>query len=85
VAIPTIFGAYNQYRISKNKFLFLGSYRTLPEESRATECVECGKCAKHCPQHIDIPKELRKIQEEIDLISGKKKALVTSPDGDLRV
>ena len=85
VAIPTIFGAYNQYKISKNKFLFLGSYRTLPEESRASECVECGKCARHCPQHIDIPKELRKIQEEIDLISGKKKALVTPPDGDPHV
>ena len=82
--IPTIFAHYNQYRVNQNKFLLLNNYKAMPEDSRATECVDCRKCVRQCPQHINIPEELRKIQEEIDVLSGKKKALVTPPDGGLR-
>ncbi len=27
----------------------------------ATNCIECGACVEVCPQHIDIPEELKKI------------------------
>ena len=32
----------------------------------ASQCVECGKCLEHCPQSIDIPTELKKVQKEFE-------------------
>ena len=65
VEIPRIFGIYNQYKISGNKWLFTRSYNTIPPKSRATACVGCGKCMKQCPQKIRIPEELKKIAREV--------------------
>ncbi|MFB0917099.1 MAG: 4Fe-4S dicluster domain-containing protein, partial [Collinsella sp.] len=28
------------------------------EAKLVSNCVKCGKCARHCPQHIDIPERL---------------------------
>lgn len=64
VEIPKIFGLYNQYKISGNKWLFSNNYNAIPEDSRASACVNCGKCMKHCPQKISIPAELKKIAAE---------------------
>ena len=64
VEIPRIFGIYNQYKISGNKWLFTRSYNTIPPKSRASACVGCGKCMKQCPQKIRIPDELKKIARE---------------------
>jgi len=69
VEIPRIFGHYNQYKVNGNRWLFRNSYNTIPEESRASECVNCGKCVKHCPQHIDIPRQLRKVALEVGALS----------------
>ena len=39
----------------------------VPEElRRADHCTGCGRCTSHCPQSIDIPKELAMIDEWID-------------------
>ena len=65
VKIPEIFGIYNQYKVMKSRSSFQNNYNALPEESRASSCVNCGKCAKHCPQKIAIPDMLRKIAEEV--------------------
>ena len=65
VEIPRIFGLYNQYKISGNKWLLRNNYNAIPEDSRADACVNCGKCMKHCPQKIQIPAELKKIAAEI--------------------
>ena len=64
VEIPKIFGLYNQYKISGNKWLFSNNYNAIPEDSRADACVNCGKCLKQCPQKIRIPEELKKIAKE---------------------
>ena len=64
VEIPKIFGIYNQYKITGNKWLFENNYKAIPEESRASECVNCKRCVKHCPQKINIPEELKKIAKE---------------------
>ena len=68
VEIPRIFGLYNQYRISGNAWLFKNNYNAIPEDSRANECVNCGKCVTHCPQHIKIPQVLRKIAKEVKVL-----------------
>ena len=64
VEIPKIFGLYNQYKISGNKWLFSNNYKAIAEDARASACVNCGRCVKHCPQKINIPRELAKISAE---------------------
>jgi len=34
----------------------------LPPEARASACTDCRKCLERCPQHIDIPAELKKVR-----------------------
>lgn len=58
VDIPSNFSAYNDY------YLFGKSdiYSRLDRKQRASNCIECGKCEKHCPQGISIPKELKNVR-----------------------
>ena len=32
----------------------------------ASQCVECGLCEKHCPQHINIREELKNVRKEME-------------------
>lgn len=66
VEIPRIFGIYNQYKASGNKWLFNNNYNAIDEDSRASACVNCRRCMQHCPQKITIPEELKKIAKEAE-------------------
>jgi uncharacterized protein len=57
VDIPTCFTYYNNFHI----FGCEEFYRLLPENKRASNCVECGECESHCPQSIEIREELKKV------------------------
>ena len=37
---------------------FTASAVRTSEPKLVSNCVKCGKCARHCPQHIDIPERL---------------------------
>ena len=65
VEIPRIFGLYNEYKMSGDYRKFRMVYDGLEEDERASACVECGACLKKCPQKINIPAELKKINAEI--------------------
>ena len=40
-----------------------------PEELRRAEhCTGCGRCSPHCPQSIDVPKEIAAIDAWIDTL-----------------
>jgi len=76
VEIPKIFGLYNQYKLSGNRFLFVNNYGAIDEDSRADACVGCGKCLKACPQKIKIPDELKKIGDTYKRMAGRRRAAV---------
>lgn len=73
VEIPRIFGIYNQYKLSGNRYQFLNNYRAIGEDGRASSCVACGKCLKNCPQKIDIPEQLKKIDLEFKRMTRKRR------------
>ena len=51
----------------KARRAYLVSYdRAVPKLRQAARCIGCGKCTSHCPQSIDIPKEIRKIDRYIE-------------------
>lgn len=75
--IPTIFRHYNDclndgmiaeneqssdYRKLRKKYLH--SYlQKVERERQADHCIGCGKCLSHCPQKIDIPRQMQRIDK----------------------
>ena len=53
------------YAEARRAFL-IGYDRSVPKLRQASHCVGCGQCNPHCPQSIDIPKELRRIDEYVE-------------------
>ncbi len=65
VNIPRIFEFYNDKAVNDNFYASL-HYSLgfgFPAEQRADNCQECGECLEKCPQHINIPEELKKAHD----------------------
>ncbi len=63
VDIPAIFSMYNYYKILNKAYRTRIEYfEAFDPNKRAEHCTSCGACVKKCPQHIDIPKELRDVE-----------------------
>jgi len=72
VNIPGCFAAYNasyavglftgfqQYTTSSNVSL------SAKDNGSARNCSGCGKCARHCPQNIDIPAQLKRVARRLE-------------------
>ncbi|MFV0290963.1 MAG: aldo/keto reductase [Mangrovibacterium sp.] len=80
--IPSTFGHYNRiissgnllksskdehYTKARRAFL-VGYDRSVPKLRQANHCIACGICKPHCPQRIDIPKEMRRIDAYAELL-----------------
>ena len=69
VDIPTAFASYNLCH-TESKFKGLVEYLKCTamrkDSTSASNCIECGKCEKHCPQQIEIRKELKNVQRELE-------------------
>ena len=50
------------YAKARRAFL-IGYDRSVPRLRQANHCVGCNQCNPHCPQNIDIPKELLRIDK----------------------
>lgn len=80
INIPAIFTHYNKcltegnapqektsptYARERRAFL-VGYDRSVPKLRQADHCIGCGQCSPHCPQRIDIPRELNRISDYVD-------------------
>ncbi len=80
IDIPSIFAHYNKciregnlpqssgsptYRKQRRAFL-VGYDRSVPRLRQADHCIGCGECMTHCPQQIEIPKELHRVSEYVE-------------------
>ena len=78
--IPGIFAHYNKcineglmpsstqdpdYQKLRKAFL-VGYDRSVPKLRQANHCIECCRCLEHCPQKIEIPNEMHKIDEYVE-------------------
>ena len=80
INIPGIFDHYNkcvnegsvpqssaQKNYRKLRKEYLTSYdKAIPTLRQADHCIGCGQCLEHCPQSIDIPKELHRIDRYVE-------------------
>ena len=80
INIPEIFKHYNKcinddnvpassrdenYHKARRAFL-VGYDRSVPKLRQADHCIGCGHCMPHCPQRIQIPVELRRIDAYVE-------------------
>jgi len=91
IDIPAIFSHYNKcinegntpksnadpnYRQARRAFL-IGYDRSVPKLRQADHCIGCGKCKPHCPQSIDIPAEMQRINNFVEQLKQNKLETVT--------
>ena len=80
IDIPTILLHYNKclnegntpassreegYRKARRAYL-VGYDRSVPKLRQADHCIGCNQCSPHCPQRIDIPKEMQRINDYVE-------------------
>lgn len=69
VDIPGTFAAYNRkasdgwFSAIKDYFMCTGLRKNY---TGPANCINCGKCEQHCPQHIEIRKELKNAKKELE-------------------
>ena len=66
IYIPDVFSCLNQKTAfgSWNQDYYYEIYTT--NKGKASDCIECGKCEKSCPQHLPIRDLLKKVAEEFE-------------------
>lgn len=73
INIPAIFALYNQYKITKNNNTFLMYYTTLSEDERPDKCIKCNLCNSNCPQGLNIPELLAKVEQTYNDIKAENR------------
>lgn len=64
INIPGIFSAYNSYKTYNNLESAKGHYAWVTGNGgKAGDCIACGLCEGHCPQHIEIIDSLKELSE----------------------
>lgn len=68
VDIPATFLAWNRMYAEKRssaRHEYIQSVGLRKEPAFASQCVKCGKCEKHCPQHLPIRRALIKADRDL--------------------
>jgi hypothetical protein len=75
VNIPGCFAAYNDKYLlegKRDRFKYIQTLGALSKQpAYASMCTECGKCEHHCPQHIEVRKQLKQVRKEMEGIFFK--------------
>lgn len=66
ISIPDLFACMNGKKNFKNWNAAWYYMVHTQSAGRASDCVECGKCEKVCPQHLEIRKLLKEVAAEFD-------------------
>ena len=68
ICIPDYFALYNDKKAYNMKNGEPNErYKKLMETNgKASECIECGMCEEHCPQHLQIREFLKTINKEVE-------------------
>ncbi len=86
VDIPSTFSHYNKcinegnYPLStqdenyaKERRAFLIGYdRSVPKLRQADHCINCKQCEIHCPQKINIPAEMKRVNDYVESLKQNK-------------
>ena len=59
------------YRKARRAYL-VGYDRSVPRLRQADHCIGCNQCSPHCPQGIDIPRELHRISDYVERLRRNK-------------
>lgn len=86
INIPAIFAHYNKclnegnipsstqddnYAKARRAFL-IGYDRSVPRLRQASHCIGCNQCTPHCPQTIQIPEQLHRIDDFVEQVKQNK-------------
>ena len=55
----------DNYKKARRAFL-IGYDRSVPRLRQADHCIGCAQCNEHCPQSIDIPAEMQRINNFVE-------------------
>ncbi|MCQ2971774.1 MAG: aldo/keto reductase [archaeon] len=75
IKIPEIIKLYNEKYLFNEKGIITNSrlgYMTIAggimtDPAYASLCNKCGQCIRKCPMHLNIPKELKKVEKEFEI------------------
>ena len=88
LAIPDILGCWNEavaegrlpdnpndpdYLAQRRRFL-IDSARNVEPLRQANRCTGCGRCTPHCPQSIDIPAAIRRVDALVEKLRRNGRA-----------
>lgn len=67
INIPSLFSIYNMTKqFGSANFPKMHYARQTLNGGKASDCIQCGACEGHCPQHIAIITELKKVAEMLE-------------------
>lgn len=74
IDIPGTFRCYNEMyterpKVGKKEYMMTTAFRK--NQNPASKCIRCGKCEQHCPQKIEVRRELRQASAELEDVRYK--------------